>query len=346
MERLDILHVEDPGDRERELYRQRQLPRERGEPYPRVWLAVPIDQVGRGIMENPLYDVDDGRVILSHRDFFDWAWALMETAARTFVRQTFISQTQERRSADTSNVADLISHTLTTVARPILDQENGIEARRRFEKRSHTISVCDTGDAQSLLEMAKKFMPPCMARHVWRALVHGRHPKNEARLMLSMFLLEAGYTIGETERVMYLLYEADQEFVVQRTGRVGGWNKEMFKREYGAHVELTSKRMREGRTGAFGCASLTAKKASGCPFTENPPFETRAFLSWAQVDDIEDIMRFKHPQERCCSYFQDRNPDVTPLVIKHPNQFLRRTNGNSSGGSSDEGKKIKLEEGI
>jgi hypothetical protein len=70
--------------------------------------------------------------------------------------------------------------------------------------------------------------------------------------------------------------------------------------------------------------------------------EARSYLEWAGVTDIEDVMRFKNPQERCCRYYQDRHPNRNPLTIKHPNQFFRGTNAGGNGGS-DTTKKIKIE---
>lgn len=342
-------YLEDPGDRERELYRLRWPDGK----LPTIWLSVPVAQVGKRIAENPLYDIDGGRVIITYRDFADWVWSRQEIAANRLIKEIYARQRvfgKNRKTADQSNLGTLLNDTMSEIERVTqeeVDAENDARKKRRAQTertmvskdgkimivdpgKTPAISSFDTGKVADLLELARVRMPPCMGRHIWRAVVHGIHPKHEARVSLVKFLLEADYSIEEIERVMYLLYESDKKYVQQCYPHTG-WNADTFKKEYGGQVkQLHTSVMVDKRIGAYGCASLTSPekrdKANGCPFAvtgSGAMMETRSYLGWAGVTDIEDVMRFKHPQERCCRYYIDRHPEDDPIVIKHPNQFFR-----------------------
>ncbi len=358
-----VIVVDDPGDRERELYTRRTG----GALFPTMWMSVPVRHAGRSIAESPDYDVDQGRVIITHHDFVPWIWSRMELAANGLMKRIFEQSKRKHahhhhyyRGSDESNAGLVLSLTMEPIV-ATLDAEGEEEAALRLKRRAEmmmaqtggdgstsggTLSLYDAGKVASLLELAKRRMPPCMARHVWRALVYKQHPKNEARLSLVKFLLEAGYVVEEAERVIYLLYEADTAFVRQHYN--GHWTIEAFKKEYGGQVkQLNVSVIEERRIGAYGCATLASNekrdKAVGCPFAMSVGLEARAFLAWAGTKDIEDVMKYAHPQERCCKYYQDRHPDKVPLTIRHPNQFFRCSNGGGQVEPSGGGPRIKRE---
>lgn len=323
--------IQDPGDRERTLYSSRY---DAGTSVPDIWISVPVKQVGRRIAEDPEYDVDKGRVIITHRDFLCWAWTRYELAANELIKRVNRGRHHER--GRDSNVGAMLSVVLSPLEDAIKlegEIEAAIRLKRRMEEQGedgNAMTLYDSGAPASLLELARQYFPPCMARHIWKALLHTQHPKNESRLSLVKFLLEAGYDVTEVERVMYLLYEADSKW------HGGVWNEATFKREYGGQVkQLHTSVIEEKRISAYGCATLTGddkrEKASGCPFAMTVGLEARAFLEWAGVKDIEDVMKKPHPQERCCKYFQERHPDRPPVTVRHPNQFFRGAIGQPQG---------------
>ncbi len=334
--------VDDPGDRERDLY-MRRPPRSTENVLPSLWLSVPVEQVGRSIAECPDYDIDQGRVIITYQECIPWIWNRMELAANALMKSIFEQSKKKTKkdsalllSADQSNaktVLDVGMASIVSVLRVEEEEDAMFRLKRRAEMMMQEygpggaaqLSLFDAGTPRALLELAKRRMPPCMARHVWKALIYKQHPKNEARLALVKFLIEAQYEIPEAERVMYLLYEADTAFVRQNHGQ---WTPAAFKKEYGGQVkQLHESIIVEKRIGAYGCATLTSDekrdKSCGCPFAMTVGLEARAFLQWAEVKDIEDVMRKPHPQERCCKYYMDRHPDKPPVTVRHPNQFFR-----------------------
>ncbi len=155
---------------------------------------------GKRIADSPHYDIDNGRVIITFRDFSDWTWTRMEQSAHALLVE--ISRTKHplpKIDSDTLNksAVTVMLCKLLSMAEEEMEKEQEEEANERRRRRANLVSshpsskgtavslaqqhpfFLDIGTNASLIELAQKTFPPCMARHVWRALVYKKHPKHE-----------------------------------------------------------------------------------------------------------------------------------------------------------------------
>jgi len=373
---LQVVQGDAIDEREKQLYRARHP---KG-PLPRLWVSVPSDTVGSLVCSSPHYDVEKGRVIITYKEFPVWAWHQMEKNVRDFMKKVnfrYIHPNINEPALVRRDTYDAESNVYTMVESLLhkAQRELGIaqarERETRIQQRAEAFfngdleaaETMDLGGRESLINIAKTKMPPCQARHVWMAFVNGQHPKNMDRVSFVSYLLEAGYTVQEVDSVMFLMYEADTQFVNQKYS--GRWDLSGYNREYGGQVKrLHCSVVTEKRTSAYGCMHLmqagSEGKTYGCPFTKGyAPIkdsqqqqqqqqlryrpsgpstgampEIVSILQWTGCSDgdIEDIMKpNEFPQTKCCRYYQHLNPGKT-LTVKHPNQYMKFSSGSGGNG--------------
>lgn len=116
--------------------------------------------------------------------------------------------------------ADMTIRQLHWIGRAADDRDNAaIEALRLLRLGAGPI------DGLSL-DRVKKSFPPCMGRIVMDALVHRMHPKHKPRVSLVKFLLEAGFSVQDVDKLIYDMYEADRDYVYRE--HAGRWDKEAY----------------------------------------------------------------------------------------------------------------------
>jgi hypothetical protein len=233
-ENKDVLLIDDPGEREKQLYCMR-LPGgtittpaliEEDE-YPNLWMSVPETHAGKEVVGSAMYDVDEGRVILTYRDMFQWAWTRMDTEFRTVTARMLEERTERvaRVLSDekAKHVHMMLAHMHSAASREDARDNAALEALRLA--RLGDMGVSGGADGLSLARVKQTF-PPCMGRIVKDAFVHKTHPKHRSRVALVKFLLEAGYGVEDVDKLIYDMYEADRDYVYnQHDGR---WDQEAY----------------------------------------------------------------------------------------------------------------------
>jgi hypothetical protein len=321
----------DVFEREIALYRRRHPTG----PLPTSWVTVPAGNVSPDMLASSDYDVEDGTVVITYRDFACWAWHQMAKAAEPFTRRIHVLRHHEEEHKGLNSTRQLaLDKDMHDFLEPILDECRRFELAERKAARARAQRVNVETDLpvieslETLIAAAKTRFPLCMAQHVWYAIEQGKHPKNDARVVFAKFLIEAGYEMDQVNGVMYVLYEADRDF----TRGLGGWDNAMYMRTFGNQVT----HMFNHRS-AFGCKSLitaaVAGSRHGCPYfkTGSDAKMVPMLLDWAGVamPDIEDIAgrAVNNSQERCLRDFGKRSTlNVPGFVINHPNAYIRGHN--------------------
>lgn len=284
------------------------------EKLPAIWISIPEEHAGKEIVGNPLYDIDEGRVMITYHDLFQWVWTRMEIGVRELTAG--MADNHRERSARLDMAYDrdrrihshLVPFAIPCEADPedddgglipmdegdndevedrgddddneetravIVEEENAkraivTDSRKPIElippeMRTHVVSLetahrlvsADMAlrqlhyyakaeddrdnaviEAQRLarlgstsldgltIERVKQSFPPCMGRVIMDALVHRTHPKHKTRVSLVKFLLEAGFSIQDVDKLMYDMYEADRDYVYNE--HAGRWDKEAY----------------------------------------------------------------------------------------------------------------------
>jgi DNA primase large subunit len=252
------------------------------------------------------------------------------------VRHLYLEQGL-RGLGHSQNVPFFVGHIMAKSVDHFAEEEEADKqerSRRRAQLSSSPGAVApeDVSDVEGLLAVAKRLFPLCMSQIIRDAIVFGRHPKHGARTALVMFLLECGYSTGEINRVMFLLYSADQRYTNQIAAkRCKPWDYDAYSKDFGPQVKALHETVIKNETsGAYGCTKLIADgdkgMPHGCPFTSHDTEATVALLEWSErsVVDIEDIMRpAQFANERCCRDYQAKHPTEQPIAVKHPNMFMR-----------------------
>jgi hypothetical protein len=328
---------EDVDEREIQLYRMRHP----SGPLPKLWYQVRASDMGPTIMDSVAYDVECGRVMVTHHEFATWAWQQIEALTNHAMKEWRFSRLFQHSRAmrkipthirimmrdglqDATRELNLVKEGTSIVSAGIERQYGGGDVRLE-----------DATSREALLQMARKRLPPCMAQHVWEAFSNGKHPENFSRVALSMFLLSAGYSVQEADSVVYMLYGADATLINKKYN--GTWNESGYKRENGGNVKGLKRSLDTKKTSPYGCESLVRLggegKFHGCPFSKrNTAMSAQpqiiSLLQWSGCSDvdIEDIMRpTEFPQQKCERLLLKRNPLIPSAksVVKHPNHFFR-----------------------
>lgn len=342
------------------------------EKLPAMWISVPEEHAGKDIVANPLYDIDEGRVIITRYELFQWVWTRMEIGMRQLTAglssDSHGTNKRQERSGRLAMAADrdrrihshLVPHSVPyeldeegegygsplqmddlyaegcqppallpakeeetanddgglvpmeldtvevealpkdTIATQLLaiqgddddeeetrplpeltpeqqqkrDEENAKRAKWARAKpvevipaemrqvvmsveeahnltradmalrllhhyakaeddrdnaviEAHRLARLGSGSLEGLtIERVKRSFPPCMGRVVMDALVHRSHPKHKTRVSLVKFLLEAGFSVPDVDKLVYDMYEADRDYVY--TEHAGRWDKEAY----------------------------------------------------------------------------------------------------------------------
>lgn len=330
---------EDVDERDIQLYRMRHP---RG-PLPKLWYQVRASDMGPAIMGNIAYDVECGRVLVTHRDFVTWAWHHMEALTSHAMKEWRFSRLYQHSRIMRKipiHIRIMMRDGLQDATRELnlVKEGTSISSTTGLERQYTGGEVRQLEDATSrdaLLQLARTRLPPCMAQHVWEAFSNGRHPENFSRVSLSMFLLSAGYGVKEADNVIYMLYGADAALIDKKYN--GTWTESGYKRENGGNVKNLKRSLDAKKTSPYGCESLVGfggeGKFHGCPFAKrNTAMSAQpqiiSLLQWSGCSDvdIEDIMRpAQFPQQKCERLLLKRNPAIPSAksVVKHPNHFFR-----------------------
>ena len=329
--------LEDVDESEIQLYRMRHP---RG-PLPKLWYQVRASDVGPTVMGSVAYDVECGRVMVTHREFVTWAWQQIEALTNHAMKEWRFSRLFQRSHAMRkipTHIRIMMRDGLEDATRELNLVREGTLTTTGIERQYTGGEVRQLEDATSreaLLQLARTRLPPCMAQHVWEAFSNGRHPENFSRVSLSMFLLSAGYGVKEADNVIYMLYGADATLINKKYN--GTWNESGYKRENGGNVKNLKRSLDTKKTSPYGCESLVRLggegKFHGCPFAKrNTAMSSQpqiiSLLQWSGCSDvdIEDIMRpTEFPQQKCERLLLKRNPSIPAAksVVKHPNHFFR-----------------------
>jgi DNA primase large subunit len=300
-----------------------------------MWISVPVASVGHAIASNPLYDIDDGHLFITYKEFAPWIWHQMEHQARQYLRHIHHMYETRDPVAKGSNIPHIVSHVLARAAEHFEDDAR-INKQKRIQLKALTTTTAadptvfftgaDVSEVESLMQVAKTVFPLCMSQIVHDALVLGKHPKHKARTSLVLFLLDCGYDKVDVDRVMFLLYAADRQFVTSRT-RGGQWDDAAYAKEFKPQVKALHDRVKREAAGAYGCKKLVEEgergEAHGCPYAKDVD-TTVQLLGWSSpLIDIEDIMRpAQFANERCCRDYQQRHPDKPPVTVFSPLGFM------------------------
>lgn len=337
---------EDVDEREIALYRLRHP----SGPLPKLWYQVSASDVGPAVMGSVAYDVEHGRVMVTHREFPTWVWQQMETLTCHAMKEWRFSRLFQRSRAmlkvpshirimmwhgldEAMNLLNLVKEN-SLIATAIGSGGGGGGKHNQFYG-GDVRPLQDATSREALLHLAHTRFPPCMAQHVWEAFSNGNHPENFSRVSLSMFLLSAGYGIQEVDNILYMLYGADATLINKKYN--GTWNEGNYKRENGGNVKGLKRSLDTKKTSPYGCESLVRLggegKFHGCPFAKRntatmgqPQSISLLQFGGCSDVDIEDIMRpSDFPQQKCERLLLKRNPSIPAAknVVKHPNHFFR-----------------------
>lgn len=306
-------------------------------PLPLYWASVPFDTMPASIMGKTAWEVRDGLVTITFRDFAPWAWHQMVKATDTMDRRIHVARWDDLLDGDRLDYDQDMRDYIV----PFLEQCWRVrEAERTAIQKAHAglmeASLPPVSTAEEILAAVKTRMPLCMLQHFWLAFSKGRHPKNGSRVVLAKFLLEAGYGVPQVDGIMFGLFSLDRDFT-RRYG-LNGWNDGAYHKKFGIQVVGMHRKGAASETGrAYGCGTLVHAgkegEARGCPFFKRTPGSRKdlsTMLDWAGLPtpDIEDIVGREagDPQERCCRDYTKRSAlreEKTPSIINHPNVFMR-----------------------
>jgi|WetSurMetagenome_2_1015567.scaffolds.fasta_scaffold00643_14 hypothetical protein len=311
-----------------------------GCPLPLCWANVPFGSMPASIMSKPQWEVRDGLVSITFRDFVPWAWHQMLKATDEWNRRIHVLRWDDELEADRiqedKDLGDFVG--------PFLAQCYFMRDRERAAIRQAQANQIQAGlpsmvSPEALLQGIKSRLPLCMLQHFWLAFEKGQHPKNASRVTLAKFLLEAGYEVKHVDDLMYGLFSLDKGFVDRYPN--GGWNDAAYHKKFGVQVVGLHRKGAASESGrAYGCVSLVKAgregEARGCPFFKTAPGSRKdliMMLDWAGMKevDIEDIVasNVNATQERCLKDFGRRSSlrdQVRPFTIFHPNAYMRGYN--------------------
>jgi hypothetical protein len=309
-----------------------------GSVFPTQWTVVPFLNMPPSMLGNPNWDVRDGGVHITYRDFTPWAWYQMVRATDDMNRRIHVARWDDVLGSDRlqwdQDMRDFLTPFLGQ-CQQLRDQER--EAIRLAQAHYVDATLPSVSTSEEMLQAVKHRFPLCMMQHFWAAFSQGRHPKHESRVALAMFLVEAGYNVQQINGIMYTLFTLDSEF----TGRYGvnGWNDPVYHKKFGVQVLDIYRKGKASTTGrAYGCNSLIRAgingEVRGCPFFKKSPGARKdlvVMLDWAGLPaaDIEDIAgTATGDPQRCQCDFEKRsalkdNPFFNPL---HPNSYMRGYN--------------------
>jgi len=248
-----------------------------GAPTPGLWVTVPITSVGPDLLGSTLYDTERGVIIITRRDFLQWAWHQMDVAATDMMK----SVSAQLNHVEEGDDAFMTRYHTDPDARHMVDAFLVRCQRFRDQERARVIAsqakiaalaeLPDISTAPALINAAKTRFPLCMAQHVFAAFEEGTHPKNASRVAFAKFLIEAGYPVEQVDAAMFSLYASDREFLARYPP--GGWNETSYHVEFGIQTLHMYKGIIQSRIptlGAYKCETLVeaARKGSahGCPF--------------------------------------------------------------------------------
>jgi hypothetical protein len=337
--------LETVNPREKDLYRQRNP----SGPMPSLWIRVHVSTVGPDIARSPLYDVADGHVYLTYKDFAPWIWHQMEHHAEEYFRKNHHAHvTKQKPEVVTStrfeNIPFMVSYLLTKANEKFAQQDKSGRGRG-VPLFGAAVAPENVTDVEGLIEVAKHKFPLCMSQIVRDALVYGKHPKHGARTSFVMFLLTCGLEKDAVNRIMYLLFAADEKFVTHWMSTKGKqYDKIEYDKDFGLQVKSLHERVVVNKTaGSYGCRKLVEDgrrgEPHGCPFTWQDTEATVELLKWSDssVPDIEDIMRpASEPGERCCRDRMAKYKGENPVTVWSPARFM--------GILPDESKRAKFSE--
>jgi hypothetical protein len=277
--------------------------------------------------------LDGGFVVLRADQFHYWVWNSMRATYASTLRRL------HPKVSDIQRVEEGDEFFLMQECNKVIDESLGVEAEiQKVRKKRHREKFggppgCIT-DIEDLTPAAKSMYPPCQARHVYEAVVNGKHLKYEARKAYIMFTLEAGHDVEEVESSLYELWNCDQSAKNDKKMFPRGFNKEEFLKSF-KDVDGINKAMTRTTSPitAYGCWSLEKKSknsgtsCAGCPFSRS--YDERPLLDWMGYtpEEVKDIMSRgsvtdKMPnQVKCSRAFALKTKSTKD--IKHPNMFYR-----------------------
>ena len=331
-----IEHILAPEDVD-PVVRENYVKRFPGCPLPLYWISVPFNSMPPSIMSKSAWEVRDGVVTITFRDFIPWAWHQMSRATEDMDRRVNVLRWDDELEGDRivfdQDMREALGPYLAQCYQVRNEERAAIQAAQASQMEA---TLPPVASAEDLLAAAKTRMPLCMLQHFWRAFEKGQHPKNGSRVALAKFLLEAGYGVQQVDGIMFGLFSLDREFT-RRYG-LNGWNDAAYHKKFGNQVVgMHRKGTATDNQRAYGCGSLIKagqdNEARGCPFFKTAPGSRKdlsTMLDWSGVKevDIEDIVgrHADHAQERCCRDYTKRSAlrDVkVPSIINHPNVFMR-----------------------
>jgi hypothetical protein len=315
-----------------------------GAPVPGTWVKVPFESMPPSAMAHPDWDVRDGGVVITFRDFVPWAWHQMVRATDDTNRRIHVARWDDELEADKlvydQGMREFLEPFMERCQK-VRDEER--EAVRQAQARqavNATLPSVNTGE--ELLIAVKSRLPLCMLQHFWLAFAKGKHPKHHSRVALAKFLLEAGYSIHQVDVVMFGLFTLDRDFIRGYGGvSDSGWNDAAYHKKFGLQVvDMHRKGVAKDSFKAFGCATLIKAgqdgETRGCPLFKTGPNalkDVAVMLDWAGVPmpDIEDIVgrEVRDGQMRCQCDFSKRSllrGTGPEFIIRHPNSYMRGYN--------------------
>jgi hypothetical protein len=334
-----VKEVVDPADVDL-IVTESYLRRFPGSRLPDNWTSVPFSSMPPSAMASSHWEVRDGSVCITYRDFVPWAWHQMVRATDEFNRRILVARWDDQLGCDRLSLDQDMREFLV----PFLSQCQRIKeeehaAVMRAQARHTDAGLPPVTTTEELLHAVKTRFPLCMMQHFWRAFAKGEHPKHYSRVALAQFLLEAGYNVVQVDVIMSGLFSLDKEFMRRYPG--GSWDERAYKKKFGVQVaSMKRKALANESVKAYACGTLIRAgindEAKGCPFFKTAPGARKdlaTMLDWAgvSVPDIEDIAGDKHvgdPAERCQCDFLKRSAlrDVPYFVVRHPNSYMRGFN--------------------
>lgn len=311
-----------------------------GCPLPLCWASVPFGSMPASIMGRPHWEVRDGLVAITFRDFVPWAWHQMLKATDELNRRIHVLRWDDELEADRiredRDMGDFVGPFLAQCYH-MRDEERA--AARQAHANQVQATLPSLASTEEMLQGIKSRLPLCMLQHFWLAFEKGQHPKNASRVTLAKFLLEAGYDVKQVDDLMFGLFSLDRSFV-NRYGN-GGWNDAAYHKKFGGQVVAMQRKGATSDSGrAYGCTTLIKagldNETRGCPFFKKAPGSRKdlsMLLDWAGMKevDIEDIVasNVNATQERCLKDFGRRSAlreHVRPFTVLHPNSYMRGYN--------------------
>ena len=308
---------------------------------PATWARVTFDTLPPSAMSSPNWEVRDGGVYITFRDFVPWAWHQMVRATDEVNRRILVARWDDSLDADRlmydQDLRDFLSPFLSRCEH--LHKEER-EAVRTAQARYVDPTLPPVGNAEEVLRAVKSRFPLCMLQHFWLAFDKGRHPKHHSRVALAKFLLEAGYNVQQVDGIMFSLFSLDKDFTSGYGAGGNGWNEVTYRKKFGAQVaDMHRKAQGSESKRAYGCGALIRSglnnEARGCPYFKKAPGASKdvaVMLDWAGVPmaDIEDIAGkpVGDALERCQCDFNKRSllRDAPYFVMRHPNSYMRGYN--------------------